>query len=126
MTIGDVIGTIDYFWAAKLPYVHPNCALAFRIRFDATEAGLHLLNILIVDDDGRSIAAPGSLEIAVDAIGGEEVPILRHVVLQMKSLRFEKYGSYAAHVVLRGHHLASLPFSVVSPRQVSSKSCVSF
>jgi hypothetical protein len=113
----NIIGTIDYFWAATLPYTYPKCVLALRMRFEHFEAGKHRVDILLVDEDGKGIVAPTRFELNVIPVN-EDIPILRHLVLELRSLRLEKYGHYAIHVAYDGAHQASVPFSVVSPRRV--------
>src|SRR5689334_21213644 len=65
-----VLGTIDYFWAAALPYLHPKCALAIRLRWDGPESRKkHRIRIQLVDSDGYSIASEFDRKMA--APGGD-------------------------------------------------------
>ena len=54
----NILGTFDQIYAAKMPVVHPACAIALRIRFDKMEEGAHKVNLQLVDPDGRAVFQP--------------------------------------------------------------------
>jgi hypothetical protein len=109
-----VLGTIDYFWASSLPYVHPQCALAVRLRFDVEDfQRKRRLNIQVIDADGNSIATEFEKKLCPSFPKDDDVPPVRHLILDLESLRFESYGPYAIRIELDGQEIASLPFSVV-------------
>jgi hypothetical protein len=117
-----VLGTIDYFWAATLPYLHSKCALAVRLRWDGSESRKkHRVRIQIVDADGYSIASEFDRKLPAPVTPHEDIPLVRHLILDLTSLRFASYGPYAVRLEVEGEELANLPFSVVplskAPRQ---------
>ena len=54
----NILGTFDQIYAAKMPVVHPSCAIALRMRFDKMEEGSHKVNIQLVDPDGHPVFQP--------------------------------------------------------------------
>jgi hypothetical protein len=116
-----VLGTIDYFWADGLPYVHQQCALAVRLRYDANDfLRKRRLKVQVIDADGKSIATEFEKKIAPALPKDDDIPPLRHLVLDLESLAFESYGPYAVRIELDGRELASLPFSVVPASRIRS------
>ena len=114
-----VLGSIDYFWAAALPYVHPKCALAIRLRWEGYEQlKKHRIRIQIVDADGASIASEFNRKCSAPELQNEDVPVVRHIILDLESVRFENYGPYAIRVEADGKELVSLPFSIVPLRRL--------
>jgi hypothetical protein len=114
-----VLGTIDYFWAATLPYLHPKCALAVRLRWsDHEPARKHRLRVHVLDSDGHLIAGEFDRKFAPPPPRADDIPLVRHLILDLHNLRFQTYGPYAARVEVDGEELASLPFSVVPMRQL--------
>jgi hypothetical protein len=69
--------------------------------------------VRIIDGDGHSIASEFSRKLSPPLMACEDVPPVRHLVLELESLPFQTYGPYAVRVDVDGEELASLPFSVV-------------
>jgi hypothetical protein len=115
----NVLGSIDLFWTAALPYIHPKCALAVRMRWEGHERlRKHKVRVQIVDADGYSIATEFHRKFTAPVSQQEDVPILRHLILELESLRFANYGPYAVRVEVDGVEEACLPFSVVPPHRL--------
>jgi hypothetical protein len=109
-----VLGSIDYFWAAAVPYVHPKCSLAVRLRWSGQErAKKHRLLVQLLDADGYSIATEFSRKFVAPAPENDDIPAVRHLIVELDALRFAAYGPYAVRVEVDGEELASLPFSIV-------------
>jgi hypothetical protein len=119
-----IIGTIDYFWAAQVPYVHPKCSIVMRIRFEPFENGQHDLRIALIDADGKPLAQASNMEFEVST-PDHDIPIIRHFILDIHSIRFDQYGQYALHVLLDGTEHLMLPFALVAARQMPRKPSVS-
>jgi hypothetical protein len=109
-----VLGSIDYFWAAEVPYIHKQCALAIRLRWEGFERGpKHRLHIQVLDADGGPVATEFSRKFVAPSVPHDDVPCVRHVILDLDSLQFDSFGPYAVRVQVDGEDLATLPFSVV-------------
>lgn len=117
-----ILGTIDYFWATSLPYVHPKCTVAVRFRWEGHEKlRKQKLRIQIVDADGLPISTEFSKKFAAPPLGHEDVPLVRHLILNLESLRFDNFGPYAVRIEVDGEELVSLPFSIVCLHPHSSR-----
>lgn len=51
----NILGAFDSIWVSAFPAVHPQCAIALRIRFDAIEKGEHKIVVNFVDADGKNV-----------------------------------------------------------------------
>jgi hypothetical protein len=111
-----ILGSIDYFWAATLPYFHAKCALVARLRWDGHErTRKHKGRVYIIDADGLSVGEEFVCKFIAPTVTQDDVPAVRNVILDLQSLRFHNYGPYAVRIEVDGEELASLPFSVVPP-----------
>jgi hypothetical protein len=111
-----VLGTIDYFWAASVPYTHPQCSLALRLRWEGNERSKkHKLKITVIDADGSPIASEFTRKVAPPfPTCSDDVPGIRHVIVTFEALSFESFGPYGVRVEMDGEELAALPFSIVA------------
>ena len=107
----SLLGAFDTILAAKLPVVHPQCAIALRIVFRKEEEGQQKVRVNFVDEDGRSIVQPieGAIQIAWP---GDAVFATRNLVFNLQQLPFEKAGFYSIDVSIGGRQLASIPLHV--------------
>jgi hypothetical protein len=120
-----VLGTIDYFWAQTVPYIHPKCALAIRLRWEGHERQKkHKIRVQLVDADGYSIATEVCRKCPPPSPEGEDIPAVRHLIIDLETVRFESFGPYAVLVEVDGAELASLPFSIVPMSQLRPRRTV--
>ena len=112
----NILGAFDTIYAANLPAVHPNCAVAVRIVVTRGEEGRHGLVVNFVDDDGSPVMP--SLRVGVQVHIPEEVEMLsRNFVFNIQQLRFNRAGNFAIDIAWDGHHSASIPLRVVHIRR---------
>ena len=110
----NVLGTIDYFWAGSTPYIHPKCTLAARLRWDGHERTRKLkLRVQVVDSDGYPISTEFVRKFPAPAPNHDDIPVVRHLIIDLENLRFANYGPYAVRVEVDGEESANLPFSIV-------------
>ena len=69
----NVLGTFDQLVAARLPVIHPACAVALRIRFDVHEAIEHRIRLRMVDPDGQPFIK--EMEASIRPRFGEDVSL---------------------------------------------------
>src|SRR5512143_1545921 len=94
-----IIGSIDYFWAVTVPYVHPRFALAARFRWSGHErTRKHHIRVQVVDADGHSIATEFNRKFLPPVSVHDDVPVVRHLIVDLEKLKFEKFGPYAARI----------------------------
>ena len=51
----NLLGAFDSIVVESVPVVHPQCAVALRLRVSQMEAGEHSMKINIVNDDGKPV-----------------------------------------------------------------------
>jgi hypothetical protein len=103
-----IIGTFDTITAPVFPAVHAALSIAARIRFLRTEAGLHKINILVVNEDGKEILPPFSGDLTVNPPPQSESMVV-NFCLDVGRLTFEKPGRYGIDLIVDGVHQRSLP-----------------
>ncbi len=110
----SILGVFDAIFAANLPAVHPQCAVALRIRFSKVEEGKHNLTLHIVDYDGNMIIPPLNGDFGIQLIGNDQHGAI-NLVLNLQGLSFSRYGEYVVNLAIDNHKLDSLPFWVKQP-----------
>jgi len=116
-----ILGTIESIIVRKLPVVIPHCTLALRLCFFTADEGEHLMNIRILDADGKSVTPAIEPRITVN-LAEEATFMSRNMVLNMQGLRFQKAGEYAIQVAVGNKILIELPLRVVHnpPNQIET------
>ena len=110
-----VQGAFDTLFARQFPVIHPACALALRLCFEAEDAGDHKLGISITDEDGVALDPErmpivGDLKVALP----EGVSFFtRNLIMNFQGLKFEKDGVYSVDVTLDGELVSRTPIRLV-------------
>ena len=107
----NLLGTFDQIYAAKMPVVHPACAIALRIRFDKMEEGIHKVNIQLVNPDGIPVFQPMEGEVKprmAEDVGSAAV----NLILNFQHIKFEEYADYQINLTIDNISMASLPLRV--------------
>lgn len=107
----NVLGAFDNIFAGQLPAVHPACAVAARIRFQAIESGNHAVRMHVIDEDGHSIGPKIEGNIAIH-IGEDSDSGVVNLIFNVQGLKFEKHGKYRIDLAIDGNIQASLPLRV--------------
>ena len=107
----NVLGSFDTIWAANMPVVYPQCAIALRIRFANIEKGSHKVQVNFVDLDGKHIVpgANGTININSPA---DQRSSSANMVFNLQMLKLEKFGEYSIDVAIDSRKEASLPLFV--------------
>jgi len=90
-----VVGTFDHIFTAQLPALHPQCAIAARMRFGNSEAGQHTFEIRVLQPDGKrvpNLMLNGNGEVKVNPHA--EYSTL-NLVMNFTNFKLEKIGAYA-------------------------------
>jgi hypothetical protein len=107
----NILGTFDVIWAKQVPAVHPQCAIALRVRFSRIEEGDHKVRINIVDEDGKAVIP--SLEAGIN-VQFREMPasISMNMIFNIQGLKIHNFGEYSIDLAIDGRHEASLPLYI--------------
>ena len=109
----NVLGTFDQLVAAKLPVIHPACAVALRIRFDVHEAIEHRIRLRMLDPDGQPFMK--EMETSVRPRFGEDVSSTAiNLILNIQRIKFDSFADYALLLEVNKVEEASLPLRVVA------------
>lgn len=107
----NVLGAFDSVYAKQLPVVHPQCAIAARIRFDRSESGEHPVKLQIIDEDGNAIGP--KLEGQVGVRANDEVDFVAvNLILNIHRMKLESFGRYRIDLYVNEDHIAGLPFNL--------------
>lgn len=111
----NILGAFDTIWTRNIPAIHPQCAVALRMRFDSIERGEHKIAVNFVDLDGKNILPPMNGAINVN-FPDEQRSGPANLVLNIQGLKLEKYGEYSIDLAIDGRREGSLPLFVVQQR----------
>jgi len=111
----NMLGAFDTIGVRQVPAVHPQCAIALRIRFESIERGEHKIAVNFVDLDGKNIIPPMNGPINVNFPDGQRSGSA-NLVLNIQGLKLEKYGEYSIDLAIDGRREGSLPLFVIPPK----------
>ncbi|MDF7825695.1 hypothetical protein P4B35_16830 [Pontiellaceae bacterium B12227] len=107
----NLLGTFDQIYAAKLPVVHPACAIALRIRFDKMEEGKHAVQLQLVNPDGIPVFQ--SMEGEVNPRMGADIgSVAVNLILNFQHVKFDEFADYQINLKINDIAMASLPLRV--------------
>jgi len=107
----NILGTFDQIYAAKMPVVHPACAIALRMRFDKMEEGEHKVNIKMVNPDGKPVFQP--MEGEVHPRMAEDVDsVAVNLILNFQNVKIEEFADYQIDLTVDDEALTSVPLRV--------------
>ncbi|MBT8041957.1 MAG: hypothetical protein HKP10_04810 [Kiritimatiellales bacterium] len=107
----NILGTFDQIYAAKMPVVHPACAIALRIRFDKMEEGAHKVGLQLVNPDGIPVFQ--SMEGEVNPRMGDDVgSVAVNLILNFQNVKFDVFADYQINLAIDDETLSTLPLRV--------------
>jgi hypothetical protein len=108
----NILGTFDAIWSKTVPFVHPLCAVALRLRFLENEAGTHKIKIKIIDEDRNQIIKPletsGNVQFRESGLSTAAV----NMILNLQGLKFPYFGEYSIDLEVDEGHESSLPLYI--------------
>lgn len=103
----------DTIFAQQVPWTQPQFFFVAQLSASVAEVGQKELAIKLIDADGASVAEiHGSFPIAQPTAG---VEAKARIAVQFAGVVFQRYGSYALHLVIGGNELHVVPLNVTSP-----------
>jgi hypothetical protein len=107
----NILGTFDQIYAAKMPVVHPACAIALRLRFDKMEEGIHRVNLELVNPDGLPVFRPMKGEVH-PRMAEDVESVAVNLILNFQHLKFDEYADYQINLAIDDVGMAVLPLRV--------------
>jgi len=117
----NLLGTFDTIWARTMPAVHPQCAVALRLRFTQIEEGSHTLKINVINQDGRQVVPPLEAKVGVRFGESGRSSTARNMILTIQGMKLDEYGEYSIDLAIDGRQEASVPLFVKQPPSNGSK-----
>lgn len=112
----NLLGTFDTIFTREMPVVHPNCAIAVRLRWERIESNAnHRIAIQFVNEDGHEVMPRWEGNIPVHGIQ-ERSSTATDLTLSLNRIQFNAYGQYAIDLAIDGRLEASLPLYVLPMR----------
>lgn len=108
----NILGSFDQLYSAFFPFQHPDCTVAAKLRFDASEVGLHQVEVRVIDLDGRKVVPSEPVPLHVVAPEGRTVAHM--LITRHNGLPFARPGEYVLDLVVDGEVRASVPL-LISP-----------
>ena len=108
----NLLGAFDTIAALKTPFIHSQCAVAVRIRFNALEGEKHGVSVKVIDADGKPVipAAEGTIQIKFPKA---QRSCSANLVLNIQGLKLAKYGEYSIELNVDGKSRASAPLFII-------------
>jgi hypothetical protein len=104
----NMLGSFDTLWVAKMPVVHPQCAIALKVRFERIERGEHKVAVQFIDMDGRNVIPPAQNVISIN-FPDDQATGSANLILNIQGLKLERLGEYSIDLAIDGQEKASLP-----------------
>jgi hypothetical protein len=107
----NVMGVFNRIWAKKFPAVHPEMRLVFRLEVGPAERGAEkLIEVKLLDADGNVVQhLKGHFAVPAESA---RPTIETAQILTFATVRFEKPGDYAFHILVGGDEKKTVPFRV--------------
>lgn len=103
----------DTIYAPQIPCMHAHFSLVFQLRTSIVEAGPKDVDIHLIDEDGKDIAAPIKRQINIPK--GAAAEVIGRVVMEFVNIEFKHYGSYSVCVAVDRNEIIELTFKVSQP-----------
>ena|ERR1700719_2649671 len=107
----NVLGSFDRLNAREAPVIHPQCALAIKLRFERVEEGQKRIRIAFVDSDGASVMPTLDATTNVQ-FHGTDPSSTTSLALGILQLKLPRFGEYSIDLAVDDRHEASIPLFV--------------
>jgi hypothetical protein len=106
-----VIGAFDHIFSPEAPFAAPMCAIAARLRFDASETGAKSVAVCFLDSDGGRVIPDIGLQIQVDTPATDSSSAA-NVVIVLPQINLPRFGEYSITVTVDEQLEGSIPLFV--------------
>lgn len=109
----NILGAFDRVFPQKFPFVIPQCAAAFRIRYLRAEAGTHKLALAIEDVCGHPIVPVMESNIPFEPVATGLDTAAINLVLNMQRLQIARPDKYIVRLMIDDEEIATLPLYIL-------------
>jgi hypothetical protein len=107
----NILGSFDRLNAKEVPVIHPQCALAIKLRFERVEEGQKRMRIAFVDSDGASVMQTLNATTQV-RFGPNDSTASASLALVIQQLKLPAFAEYSIDLAVDDRHEASIPLLV--------------
>ena len=113
-----ILGAFDTIATAKVPSVHPTCAIAIRFLSRAGDEGPHQIRLALIDPDGRDLLPSGAIKIDFTLAPPADPTFFtsHNVVLNLQGITLNAYAIYSFDIYFDGEIAVRVPLQVIKPR----------
>jgi hypothetical protein len=117
----NILGAFDRVFS-QFPLVIPQCAAAFRIRYQRAEAGVHKLVLAIEDVCGHAIVPGMESNIPFEPVAKGFDTAAVNLILNMQRLKIERPDKYIVRLFIDDEEYAALPlYALEAPQSAPSE-----
>ena len=109
----NILGAYDRAFPQQFPFVIPQCAAAFRIRYLRAEAGPHKFALSIEDVCGHPIVPVMESNIPFEPVATGLDTAAINLVLNMQRLQIARPDKYIVRLVVDEEEIATLPLYIL-------------
>lgn len=109
----NLLGAFDRIFPQSFPFVIPQCAAAFRIRYMRSEAGVHKLALSIEDVCGHPIVPIMESNVPFEPVATGLDTAAINLVLNMQRLQIARPDKYIVRLLLDEQEIAFLPLYIL-------------
>jgi hypothetical protein len=107
----NILGSFDRLNGKEAPIMHPQCALAIKLRFERVEEGQKRIRIGFVDQDGASVMPNVDATTQVRFHDNDSSTTVC-LALNIQQLRLPRFDEYSIDLAIDGRQEASIPLFV--------------
>ena len=115
----NILGAFDRIFS-KFPLIIPQCATAFRIRYQRSETGVHKLLLSIEDVCGHAIVPGMESNINFEPVAKGFDTAALNLILNMQRLRIVRPDKYIIRLIIDDEEYAALPLYALDVPQASA------
>ena len=111
----NITGEFNTIWSPSVPLTYPFLCIVARFEARVSEGTQHTLRIGLFDEDG-GVVIPVSPDLELGFVStGRGRPLRAQVIIQLVNFVLPKHGDYEFHLLVDGHHKASVPLAFMAP-----------
>ena len=109
----NLLGVFSNVLAREFPFAQRGGALVFIVTLTAMDEGDHDLQLVLIDDDGRQMAAlTANLKFRIKIPEAAPIESWHHVIFPFPGVPFEEPGGYRFDLLINGRFMAAIPLTV--------------
>ncbi|MCF0225549.1 MAG: hypothetical protein HUK20_14880 [Fibrobacter sp.] len=116
----NILGAFDRIFA-KFPLTIPQCAAAFRFRYQRSEAGMHNISMVIEDVCGKPIVPPMQSQVPLEPVAQGFDTAAVNLVLNLQRLTIKRPDKYIVRFIVDDEELVNLPLYVLDVPQGANR-----